>query len=48
MYVSGAGRREYRDYRLEWRIKSGVVVRAGLEARTIQFPWPEAMDVPAD
>ncbi|MGI4793003.1 MAG: glutathione S-transferase family protein [Janthinobacterium lividum] len=49
MYVSGARRREYRDYRLEWMIKSGglVVVQAGLEARNIRFPWPGASDVPA-
>lgn len=50
MYVSGARRREYRDYRLEWMIKSGglVVVQAGLKARNIRFPWPGAMNVPAD
>ncbi|MGI4794970.1 MAG: hypothetical protein ACRYF2_06595 [Janthinobacterium lividum] len=50
MYVSGARRREYRDYRLEWMIKSGglVVVQARLEAHNIRFPWPGAMEVLAD
>jgi hypothetical protein len=48
MYVSGDRRREYRDYRLEWMIKSGglAVVQAGLEARNIRFPWPGAAEIP--
>ena len=48
MYVTGDRRREYRDYRLEWMIKSGglAVVQAGLQAGNIRFPWPGAPDVP--
>jgi RNA polymerase-associated protein len=36
--------REYRDYRLEWMIRSGgmEVVLAGLRAGTIRFSWPHA------
>ncbi len=43
-YASGARRREYRDHRLEWMVKSGgiEVVLAGLRDNTIRFPWPEA------
>lgn len=48
MYVTGERRREYRDYRLEWMIKSGglEIVQAGLQARNIRFPWPGAAEVP--
>ena len=42
-YASGERRREYRDHRLEWMVKSGgiEVVLAGLRDNTIRFPWPE-------
>ena len=42
--ASGAIRREYRDHRLEWMIKSGgvEVVLAGLRDDNIRFPWPDA------
>lgn len=41
LYTTGGRRREYRDHRLEWMIRSGglAVVQAGLEANTISFPW---------
>ena len=44
MYRTGGRRREYRDHRLEWMVKSGgmEVVLAGLRDNTIRFPWPEA------
>ncbi len=44
MYKTGARRREYRDHRLEWMVKSGgiEVVLAGLRDNNIRFPWPEA------
>ena len=37
-------RREYRDHRLEWMVKSGgvEVVLAGLRDNNIRFPWPDA------
>ena len=40
-YASGQRRREYRDHRLEWMVKSGgiEVVLAGLRDNTIRFPW---------
>ena len=43
-FRSGAKVREYRDYRLEWMIRSGgmEVVLAGLRAGTIRFSWPHA------
>jgi hypothetical protein len=43
-YESGERRREYRDHRLEWMVKSGgiEVVREGLERRNVRFQWPEA------
>jgi glutathione S-transferase len=43
LYATGARRREYRDHRLEWMVKSGGidVVLAGLRANNIRFPWPE-------
>ena len=41
-FKSGQKLREYRDYRLEWMIKSGgiEVVLAGLRDGSIRFPWP--------
>lgn len=41
-YRTGGRRREYRDHRLEWMIRSGGldVVRAGLQDDTIRFSWP--------
>lgn len=42
-YTTGGRRREYRDHRLEWMVKSGGidVVLAGLRDGNIRFPWPE-------
>ncbi len=42
-YKSGERRREYRDHRLEWMIKSGgiEVVLDGLRAHNIRFSWPD-------
>ena len=42
-YASGERRRQYRDHRLEWMVKSGGidVVLAGLRDNTIRFPWPD-------
>jgi len=42
-YVGGARRREYRDHRLEWMVKSGGidVVLAGIRDRNIRFGWPD-------
>jgi len=41
-YRTGGRRREYRDHRLEWLIRSGgiEVVRAGLRDGNIRFSWP--------
>ena len=43
-FRTGAKVREYRDYRLEWMIRSGgiEVVLAGLRDGTIRFSWPHA------
>ncbi len=43
-YVGGARRREYRDHRLEWMIKSGgvEVVLAGIRDGNVRFAWPDA------
>lgn len=43
LYTSGGRRREYRDHRLEWMVRSGgiEVVLAGLRDGNIRFPWPE-------
>ncbi|KAJ7151576.1 glutathione S-transferase [Mycena filopes] len=44
LFGKGKGlRREYRDHRLEWMIKSGGigVVTEGLRDDTIRFSWPE-------
>ena len=40
--ASGASRREYRDHRLEWMMKSGgvQVVLDGLAKNNIRFTWP--------
>jgi hypothetical protein len=40
--ASGAIRREYRDHRLEWMMKSGgvQVVLDGLARSNIRFTWP--------
>jgi RNA polymerase-associated protein len=42
LYTTGGRRREYRDHRLEWMIKSGGidVVLAGLRDDNIRFSWP--------
>lgn len=41
-YLSGARKREYRDHRLEWMLKSGglEIVTKGLEKDNIRFSWP--------
>jgi len=43
-YATGERRREYREDRLEWMVKSGGidVVLAGLRDNTIHFPWLDA------
>lgn len=45
LYTTGRRRREYRDHRLEWMVKSGGidVVLAGLRDGNIRFSWPEAV-----
>ena len=42
-FASSGRRREYRDHRLEWMVKSGGidVVLAGLRSNNIRFPWPD-------
>ena len=42
LYSGGGRRREYRDHRLEWMVRSGGigVVSAGLAASNIRFSWP--------
>ena len=42
LYTTGGRRREYRDHRLEWMVKSGgiEVVLAGLRDDNIRFSWP--------
>lgn len=41
-YRTGGRRREYRDHRLEWMIRSGGldVVARGIADETIRFSWP--------
>lgn len=41
-YTSGERKREYRDHRLEWMIKSGgmEIVKDGIEKNNVRFPWP--------
>ncbi|MBV9748711.1 MAG: glutathione S-transferase family protein [Acetobacteraceae bacterium] len=43
LYTTGGRRREYRDHRLEWMVKSGGidVVLAGLRDGNIRFSWPD-------
>ena len=42
LYTTGGRRREYRDHRLEWMVRSGGlgVVTKGLAAGNIRFSWP--------
>lgn len=42
LYTTGGRKREYRDHRLEWLIRSGglTIVTNGLEADNIRFSWP--------
>ena len=42
IYTTGGRRREYRDHRLEWMVRSGGinVVSTGLAAGNIRFSWP--------
>lgn len=42
MYLSGKRKRQYRDHRLEWLIKSGglEIVTDGLKNENIKFGWP--------
>ncbi|KAL6245615.1 hypothetical protein RBB50_007614 [Rhinocladiella similis] len=44
--AKGLMRREYRDHRLEWIIKSGgiSIVEEGLKKNTIRFSWPYARE----
>lgn len=44
LYTTGGRRREYRDHRLDWMVRSGglPVVEAGLRAGNVRFSWPEA------
>ena len=41
-YLSGVRKREYRDHRLEWMVKSGAVeiVRKGMDDGNVRFTWP--------
>ena len=45
-FQKGLFRREYRDHRLEWMIKSGGldVVAEGLEKNNIRFSWPTSSE----
>ena len=42
LYTTGGRRREYRDHRLEWMVKSGGIdiVSKGLDDGNIRFHWP--------
>jgi len=42
----GLLKREYRDHRLEWMVKSGgiEIVLEGLKNKNIRFSWPDALD----
>lgn len=42
LYTTGGRRREYRDHRLDWMIRSGglSIVEAGIIAENIRFSWP--------
>jgi stringent starvation protein A len=41
-YLSGMRKREYRDHRLEWMVKSGAasIVEKGIKNDNIRFTWP--------
>ncbi len=41
----GLIKREYRDHRLEWMVKSGGIdiVVAGLKNKNIRFQWPDPL-----
>lgn len=41
-YLSGMRKREYRDQRLEWMVKSGgmEIVLKGIENQNVRFTWP--------
>ncbi|KAK5123958.1 hypothetical protein LTR85_002155 [Meristemomyces frigidus] len=43
-FKDGSSKREYRDHRLEWMVKSGGidVVLEGLNRNNIRFSWPDA------
>lgn len=43
VFLSGQRKREYRDYRLEFLVKSGAIqiVQEGLKNNNIRFPWPD-------
>lgn len=43
-FQAGGFRREYRDHRLEFMVKSGgmAIVLDGIEKNTIRFSWPDA------
>lgn len=43
LYTTGGRRREYRDHRLDWMVRSGglSIVEAGLRDGTIRFSWPD-------
>ncbi|KAK1063469.1 hypothetical protein LTR74_009487 [Friedmanniomyces endolithicus] len=45
VFMEGSGRRQYRDHRLEWMVKSGgiEVVLEGLRRGNVRFNWPPAM-----
>jgi hypothetical protein len=42
---SGQMRREYRDHRLEWMVKSGgiEIVNKGLRDGNVRFNWPNPL-----
>ena len=43
LYARGGRKREYRDHRLDWMLRSGGldIVFAGLRDQTIRLSWPE-------
>jgi len=43
-FADGSSKREYRDHRLEWMVKSGGIdiVLEGLKKGNIRFSWPDA------
>lgn len=45
-FKKGLMRREYRDHRLEWMVKSGgiAIVLEGLERQNIRFSWPNPLE----